>query len=405
MSYLIFCSFEVGGLPYKMAEILNRHRVEAYYVSLHQNAAGHDSSRFHHGEQKEKWDLSPLFKKEYWPFDGSRKLLARIKNKYGIDYCLATGHRSYLLKDAGIDYGYWSYGADFDQFQNWSLRDFCVERRRFVPAKYPFWKKIIAYMDLLLRSPREQKASINRADSVMIVGYQLQTYKHLFPSKKFFYFPHIVSVPDYGDLRAQKAQNKRSICGEIGANRFFFSASRHLWLDRNRGFPDYKGNDVIIRSFARYLAVSRDKGSKLILAAKGPDVNLTKGLVRALGIEDYVVWKEEMPKNRLISYYQGASLCFGQFGLPMLSYAVIEPLANGCPTISYTGESRNTELPFYDTLPPIFNSKDAEEIARFMNKIVTNGDYESDLAYKSWLWAKENCSEEVFVKCFQSLIT
>ena len=47
MSYLIFCSFEVGGLPYRMAEILNAHGVEAYYASIAKPTLGHDSTQFH----------------------------------------------------------------------------------------------------------------------------------------------------------------------------------------------------------------------------------------------------------------------------------------------------------------------------------------------------------------------
>lgn len=114
MNYLIFCSFEVGGLPYKMAEILNRHNVKTYYISIAKEASGHDSTRFHYGDKGEDWNLSGMVKNE---MNSSEiiKLLKKIKETYNIKYCLATGEKSYLLKKAGINYHYWSYGADVDQ--------------------------------------------------------------------------------------------------------------------------------------------------------------------------------------------------------------------------------------------------------------------------------------------------
>lgn len=238
----------------------------------------------------------------------------------------------------------------------------------------------------------------------MLVGYQWETYKSLFPAKKLFYTPHILDIMDYDDLSRIKAQNKKLICEGIGAERFFFSAVRHLWAKRSRRFADYKGNDVILCAFSRYLEISKDRSSKLILMLKGTDVELTKKLIRQLGIDDYVVWKEEMPKKDLLAYYQGASLCFGQFGLPMVSYAVIEPLANASPCVSYIADSGcPSQTPFYNTMPPVFNSRDPEEIAQFIHKMASGSNYAADVSYRSWLWAKENCSEDVFIKSVAEL--
>ena len=40
MSFLVFCSFEVGGIPFRMAEILNRYKVETYYIYSGKKTAG-----------------------------------------------------------------------------------------------------------------------------------------------------------------------------------------------------------------------------------------------------------------------------------------------------------------------------------------------------------------------------
>ena len=55
MNYLVFCSYEVGGVPYQIAEVLNRHGISTCFISLTQEASGHDSVQFHFGKQEEKW--------------------------------------------------------------------------------------------------------------------------------------------------------------------------------------------------------------------------------------------------------------------------------------------------------------------------------------------------------------
>jgi hypothetical protein len=39
-----------------------------------------------------------------------------------------------------------------------------------------------------------------------------------------------------------------------------------------------------------------------------------------------------------------------------------------------------------------------------MHKIASDSDYGMDVSYKSWLWAKENCSEDMFVKSVVELL-
>jgi hypothetical protein len=60
-------------------------------------------------------------------------------------------------------------------------------------------------------------------------------------------------------------------------------------------------------------------------------------------------------------------------------------------------------VPFYRDRPPIFSSKDPAKIANFMIEILTNTEEYADLSYKSWLWIKNNCSEEKFVDSFKKI--
>jgi hypothetical protein len=107
-----------------------------------------------------------------------------------------------------------------------------------------------------------------------------------------------------------------------------------------------------------------------------------------------------MPRDNLAVYYEGAALCFGQFGTPALAYSVLEPLASASPCVTFYTKD-DPSVPFYKTIPPMFYSRNPCDIADFMRKIVSDSDYASCFSHDSWQWAKENCSEEEYVKAFK----
>ena len=391
MSYLIFCSFEVGGFPFRMAETLNRHGVETYYIYLGRRRSEHDSAEFHYGNQSPEWDLSNSFVNILTDSKEVIRQLNRIKARKNILNCLATGRRAYLLKMAGIEYKYWSYGSDVDQE--------CFIR---VPlSNRPLCKRVFVHPYRVFSECGNARNSIRDAISVMISPYQLGSLKRIC-SKNMFFLPHYFKVVDYPLLLHQKAQSKKIICEQVRAERYFFSATRQVWSGYLRDMTDNKGNDVILNSYAVFRRLTEDRHSKLVFVEKGPDVDESKLLSRSLNIDDSVVWVDEMRREELNRYYQGADICFGQFGTPVLTYAALEPLANGTISVSYSNE-KNCAVPFYIENPPIFSSKDPKEIAEFMVRTLSEKENHAALSYKSWLWIQDNCSEEKFVGCFMKL--
>jgi len=165
---------------------------------------------------------------------------------------------------------------------------------------------------------------------------------------------------------------------------------------------DSKGNDVLFHAFAKYLRLSKDRRSKLVLVKKGHDVEHSRSLARSLRIEGSVEWLDEMKREELNKYYQGASICFGQFGASVINFSLLEPLANASICVSFFNETISP-LPYYKTIPPVFNSREPQKIAEFMIRTLRNEEIYNDLSYNSWLWVKENCSEEKFVESFLGL--
>lgn len=397
MNYLIFCSFEVGGFPYFMADVMNKNDIKTYYISIDLKKNGHDSTIFHFGESIKPWDLSYLFKNHINFYNDNYiiKQLRLIKDKYKINKCFATGRKSYLLSKAGMDYFYWSYGSDLDQQ--------CF--KFIVPFNYPLWKKSIHYLHFLLKTRFEARSSLLNARKLMIAPYQINKLKKLKMDKKeLFFLPHIVNnIEDFESILAKKQEAKRIICNRIKAPRFFFSSTRHIWNGYLKYESDNKGNDIAILSFKKYLEISSDYDSKLILIEKGQDVEDSKTLIKEKGLDKNIIWVKELKRRDLDIWYLGSEICLGQFATPVLAYSAIEPLAKATPCISYYYEDNNDRIPFYAELPPVFNSKNTEEIAYFMANILKDEHYYNDLSYKSWLWIKNNCSEINFINSFVNL--
>jgi len=392
VSYLIFCSFEVGGFPFRMAEVLNRFGVETYYVYLGKRETGHDSTQFHYGNREEPWYLSSRFEQIYNHSAEVIHRLRQLKSEYHITHCFATGTEAYHLKRAGIRYHYWSFGSDLDYkcFIRPTLKN-NLSRLRFII--HPF--RVYA-------ERKRARDSIKYSDSVMVSPYQIKALREIFPDKNLFFLPHCLKVMDYTMLLRQKEANKRLICKEIQADRYFFSSVRHCWTRFWKKMSDYKGNDVILHSYAKYLSLVNQDHSKLVLVKKGPDVEASKNLSKRLGIKNRIIWVDEMKRDELDKYYQGADLCFGHFGTPVLTYAVLEALKNGTIGISFSIEHVDN-FPFYEKYPPIFNSKSPEKIAGFMVEILKDEARLDKLSYQSWFWIKKNCSEEKFVESFLNL--
>jgi glycosyltransferase involved in cell wall biosynthesis len=375
-----------------MAETLNRYGVETYYIYLGRRRSEHDSAQFHYGNQLADWDLSNSFENIMRDTKKVIQRLNQIKAENSILHCLATGRSAYLLKMAGIKYKYWSYGSDIDQE--------CFIR---VPlSNTPLCKRFIQHPYRVFSEFLKARKSICASTSVMISPYQLEGLKRISPHKKMFFLPHYFKTVDYQVLRQRKAENEKRVNEQIRAERYFFSSTRHVWSGSLRDMADNKGNDIVLNSYAEFKDLTNDHLSRLVLVRKGPDVESSKSLCQTLGIGNDVIWIDEIRREELDRYYQGATICFGQFGTPVITYAALEPLANGTISISFTGDD-NPIVPFYKEKPPIFSSKDSKEIAEFMVRILSGkGDYEG-LSYKSWLWIQNNCSEEKFVKSFIEL--
>ncbi len=389
MTYLVACGLEVGGQPWRVAAALNRCGVPARYLPLAAPGAGHDSTAFHYGGRREPWDLTGRL-----PGGGGAAAvvaaLARLREQEGVTGAFATGAETDLLGRAGIPYWYWSYGSDLDQ----------LSFAPIWPEGYPAWRRPWAWTRFALGFRRRQRRAIRGAEAVMISPYQREALRRVRPRAPLFFLPHLLpAAPGLGELRRQKARDAAAAAAEIGARRYVFSSTRHVWCGGLASRADRKGNDVALRAFARWAAAADDGTTRLVLVRKGPDAAASAALAGELGIGDRVTWLEEMPRERLERWYRGAALCLGQFGTPVLTYAALEPLAQATACLSWTGP-RAAAVPWYEDPPPVEGSLEPEELAAAIGRLLGDATAREGAEEAGWRWVRSNCSEEAFAEAF-----
>lgn len=382
MSYLIFCTYEPGGWPAKMAEVLNRNGQRTYYIST-SRTRGHDSAAYHFGLAEESWNVSGRLR----TFRRNASL-RRLMTDLRIKGCLATGIHAAILNDVGCRYCYWSYGSDLDQACFWPRMSSEPSLRRY--AYYGYRVKELPYA----------RRSIRKAEAVMIAPYQLQTLLRVEPASRTFFLPQLVRTHDWPQVVASKVAAKQKLSDRFGDGVKFFSATRHVWGRDWEGIADNKGNNVVLEAFARYKRTGGDACAKLLLVRKGPSVALTQRLASSLGVSNDIVWLEEMPRDEIQTYYYGATLCFGQFGTPVTAFTTLEPMGCGTPTVSYIGDSLDGRVAAYEEPPPLLNSRNVESIANFMGAIGMAPQTELDWGQRSWSWIAKHCSEQAFCDHF-----
>lgn len=394
MKHLIFCSFEVGGIPYKIAEILNRHGIETAYLSLDPVGKGHDSSKYHYGNNKQQWNLSPDMVPFPRVFDYShhKNIIRELNKQHCFETCMAFGNMSFILADEGIPYVVFCYGSDIDQnlFKPYIAPNLSA-------IQILKWK--IAFY---ITTRRWQFKSFRSSQGMIISPYEYPIYRKYFYPKELFFIPHFFQIQDFTYIVESKLNIRKKFCKKFGVKHILFSSVRQFWAGINSLETDHKGNDIILRTIAVLVKKMNKMDFKLILVEKGPDVEASKVLSHELGINDFIHWVSETPRDALEEYYQAATICFGQFGTPAITFAMLEPLCNATPCASWFGDIP-IQIPYYSTLPPVLNSKIPEEIAAFVSKMMDSNDECESLGKLSWEWTRMNCSEENFVIAYKSI--
>ena len=100
---------------------------------------------------------------------------------------------------------------------------------------------------------------------------------------------------------------------------------KHVWT---------KGNDILIRGFADFVANNPSVKSALIMFEYGTQVESSKNLVKELGITGNVFWFPKSYRKDIMLGIQQSDLGVGELGLSWYSYGtILEYMALGIPVV------------------------------------------------------------------------
>lgn len=337
---------------------------------------------------KSECDLSDKLLGKNLPFKSLT--IARIIKKADVVFC--SGAISYLVRLLKKPYIYFCYGSDLDQYAFYGANIFELKDEH------------VGMIRRLLRIPKKilYRESIKGAKVTIIAPYQYEALAQIGYNRLGF-TPHILES-DYLYMKFEDKDICRArIQAQYDCDYILFSSSRHVWNENLKNENDFKGNDIIIKALNSLISNGDVKRVKLFLIEKGQDIEISKDLIRSLGLEENVVWLQPMNRKRLMEFYAGAHVCFDQFSRGCLALCAVESMACGTTTVTYIGEP-SLEVPFYPELPPVFNSKNPEEISTFILRVLSDEQFRKKLETDSYQWVREQCSYKRFNESFQAMV-
>lgn len=143
-----------------------------------------------------------------------------------------------------------------------------------------------------------------------------------------------------------------------------FHPTAHDWTYHGSSRSSTKGNDRLIRAFARFL--NDRPHALLVMIRSGIDITATETLIQELRIGDNVKLVERLSKTDLINYLNSADVVADQFDVGAFGGTAIETLACAKPLITYLKEDPARRC--YGDIPPIFNGRTVDQIEIALRK-------------------------------------
>ena len=135
----------------------------------------------------------------------------------------------------------------------------------------------------------------------------------------------------------------------------FFAPSRHNWA--------LKGNDLMLKAFARFRKASRES-AVIILTSWGQEVDRSRELIRALDVESSVIWTPPLSKMKLIEYYNASDMVLDQFTIGTFGTVTPEAMACAKPVLLFF--DREVHEWCYGEMPPVVTARTEDDIFRRM---------------------------------------
>lgn len=351
--------------------------------------AGHDARVFINRKEmafyQPEWEL-PDFSLERYPFVefvelDNRRLLWPGRNERDFlrrlaecDVIQTFGEYSLWAAAAGKPYVVLSYGFD-------------LETMAFAAGSL----KLLALRTMLRRAFRGAARFVYATpkDSPLVARLGL---------KNAVLDPHLVPL-DTERFAPRAPEERRRLRSEWNRRLVLFHGARQEWTRGAGEHANQKGNDRLLRAFAR-LVREVEPDSLLIAVRKGGDLDASAALAAELGITGHIRWIEQLRKPELITMLNSVDAFCDQFAFGYYGVSTLEALSCSTPTFVYLDPAQ-----FGGGLaPPVFNGRTADEIFSALRAFAASPDREARAAEgRRWVvehhgWARQAEKYEVLYR-------
>jgi glycosyltransferase involved in cell wall biosynthesis len=183
------------------------------------------------------------------------------------------------------------------------------------------------------------------------------------------YLPIVLDTDEFRPDRPVTDPDDPVVRAMRDADLAVFHPSRLVMSDdhRLRRSGQWKGNDTLIRGFARLVATGAVPRPLLVI----PDIELSrdvaagKALVESLGIAERVLWArppraDGFPRHRIRDLYLASDVVATDFGVGWFGYATLEGLAVGRPVVTHIDDEPMRHL--YPDGHPMVEAGDPEQV-------------------------------------------
>lgn len=152
---------------------------------------------------------------------------------------------------------------------------------------------------------------------------------------------------------------------------------------------DYKGNDIFIRAFARFIKAGHK--ATLTLFRKGMHIAQTESLINALGIADNINWHEECSQTDFLNAIRSSDIMADAIGEAHIGMVALDSMTIGRPVIA---SAPNYKPWGWDRPIPLCHSVNEEDVLNWLLKLAEDKNFYDKIALDARKFAEDNFSPE-----------
>lgn len=156
---------------------------------------------------------------------------------------------------------------------------------------------------------------------------------------------------------------------------------------------DFKGNDIMLKGIAKYAKDYPHHNLNVILVKKGVNLKETFALVKNLGIEHLIEWKEELSQKQVIEEFEKADIVFDQLSTSLVGMGGLDALAVGRPLIAnYRPEYMDSFIGSW----PVCQAQNVDEVYGWLKELVPSATKREETGLKSREFVSSKLSSTAF---------